>query len=182
MNTAYRSLSSKLTWLVALASLVVALVSAGFRAVQVRDSAMANLEATFHTIEVSHVRALAASMWLLDQAQVNEQLKGMAELPHVQTVRVEGDVNRTAQGDTPPRSRWTPPAWMNMPRVMSRSYPLQHQAEPGSGAPRSVGRLQVDVSLQGMYDSIMSMLWVCCWSSWCAPRCWAWPCCGWCAG
>ncbi|TBO34498.1 response regulator [Aquabacterium lacunae] len=159
MSLPYRSLSRQLTWLVAAVSLLVALVSTAYRANQVHEEAMAHLEATFHTIEVSHVRALSASAWLLDEAQAQEQLRGIAELPQVKQVQMTGDLKLQTQAEPTPNSRWTPPAWMDMPRVVSRSYVLSH---PADGAPqaRTVGRLQVDVSLQGVYDSVMNMLWV----------------------
>ncbi len=157
MSLPYRSISRQLTWLVAAVSLLVALVSTAYRTAQVHDEAMAHLDATFHTIEVSHVRALSASAWLLDEAQAQEQLRGIAELPQVRQVRVSGDLNLQTQGAPTPRSRWTPPPWMGMPGVISRSYVLNHTAESSA---RTVGRLQVDVSLQGVYDSVMNMLWM----------------------
>ena len=111
MNLRYRSLSGQLTWLVAAVSLLVALVSTAYRANQVHEEAMAHLEATFHTIEVSHVRALSASAWLLDDAQAQEQLRGIAELPQVKQVQMSGDLTLQTQAAPTPTSRWTPPAW-----------------------------------------------------------------------
>ena len=100
---------------------------------------LAGIESRLQFIADSHVPALTASVYQLDEEQIRLQLRGVLQLQDIVHARVLEQLNNAAydiaEGDGAARG------------AIGREYPLVYQAQK----PVPVGVLQVRASLDGVY-------------------------------
>ena len=76
-----RSVSRRLVWQVLLISVVVACLAAAYQLHAAYRSGRQDLHAYLERIGATHVPALSASVWQLDEGQMRYQLAGIARYP-----------------------------------------------------------------------------------------------------
>ena len=149
-----RSISRRLVWQVLLIGVVVAGLAAAYQLNAAYRSGLAAVQADLERIRATHVPALSASVWQLDEAQIRHQLAGIARQPDVSLVQIEGDLPFAVppvQGDLQPG--WSAP-------VITREYRLLAPDAGGlssKSAAQVVGTLRVEVSLAGLYARVGNM-------------------------
>ena len=87
-----RSISRRLVWQVLLISVVVACLAAAYQLHAAYRSGQEDLHAYLERISATHVPALSASVWQLDEGQIRHLLAGIARYPDVSQVTIEGDL------------------------------------------------------------------------------------------
>ncbi|MEH6576523.1 MAG: ATP-binding protein [Amphritea sp.] len=97
-------------------------------------------------IRSSYLASLAKSLWDLDQAQIELQLKGIQTLPDVLYLKLH-DNNATATTGIPTQQ---PPAPEH--RIQQHSFNLIHIT--ASQQQRQLGRLEVSFDLQALYNRV----------------------------
>jgi signal transduction histidine kinase/ActR/RegA family two-component response regulator len=146
-----RSISRRLVWQVLLISVVVAGLAAAYQLHAVYRNGLEAVQAELDRIGSTHVPALSASVWQLDENQIRRQLLGIAQLPDVSVVRVDGDLPFAVMPVAGTiQTGWTAP-------VVTRAYSLlaPDEGDPAPGGERQVvGTLQVEVSLSGLYGRV----------------------------
>jgi signal transduction histidine kinase/ActR/RegA family two-component response regulator len=152
-----RSISRRLVWQVVLISVVVACLAAAYQLHAAYRSGQQDLRAYLERISATHVPALSASVWQLDEGQIRHQLAGIARYPDVSQVSIEGDLPFKVPPVTGPiKPDW--PGWSAPVEV--REYQLlapdEDGLQPGVRA-QAVGTLRVEVSLSGLYGRVGSM-------------------------
>jgi signal transduction histidine kinase/CheY-like chemotaxis protein/HPt (histidine-containing phosphotransfer) domain-containing protein len=145
-----RSIASRIGLLIVLTSAAVSFVATAVLLHAEYAAGVAKLQSQFDWIEVSHVPALATSVWVMDPTQVDEQLQGILKLPQVERVTLRGDVPRTVSAPGRAASAGEPDG----PAQLSRTYPLLYHQAGRDDIPRRVGELQVEVSLDELRSSI----------------------------
>ena len=148
------SISRRLALQVLAISLAVATLAACFQLyVAYRDGVHA-VEERLQQIDSTHVRALTASAWQLDQGLLVHQLAGIARQPDVSYVRISGDlpfaVAPIGQRHADRKGQWLAP-------VVSHTYPLVYTDPERGTLPETVGQLYVEVSLAGLYERLAGM-------------------------
>ncbi len=152
-----RSISRRLVRQVLLISVVVACLAAAYQLHAAYRSGQEDLNAFLERIDATHVPALSASVWQLDEGQIRHQLAGIARYPDVSRVSIESDLPFEVPPVVGPvRSGW--PSWSAPTEV--REYPLlapdEDGIQPGVRA-QSVGTLRVEVSLSGLLGRVVNM-------------------------
>lgn len=152
-----RSISRRLVWQVVLISVVMACLAAAYQLHAAYRSGQQDLHAYLERISATHVPALSASVWQLDEGQIRHQLAGIARYPDVSQVSIEGDLPFKVPPVTGPiKPDW--PGWSAPVEV--REYQLlapdEDGLQPGVRA-QAVGTLRVEVSLSGLYGRVGSM-------------------------
>ena len=152
-----RSISRRLVRQVLLISVVVACLAAAYQLHAAYRSGQEDLDAFLQRIGTTHVPALSASVWQLDEGQIRHQLAGIARYPDVSRVSIESDLPfevPSVAGSV--RLGW--PGWSAPAEV--REYPLlapdEDGIQPGVRA-QSVGTLRVEVSLAGLHGRVGNM-------------------------
>ena len=152
-----RSISRRLVWQVLLISVVVACLAAAYQLHAAYRSGQQDLNAYLERISATHVPALSASVWQLDEGQIRHQLDGIARYPDVSQVSIEGDLPFDVQPATGavPRggSAWSAPTEVREYQLLA---PHEDGTQPGVRA-QSVGTLRVEVSLSGLYGRVGNM-------------------------
>ncbi len=135
-------------------SLLVAMCSAVYEIRADYLAEMSAVERGLTLIESTHVPAMTAAVWALDPVLINKQIAGIAHLPDITYVAVVGkfpfDIapwGKSAQEEKS-KAEWP---------VIKRSYDLLYNAAQRPGSGEVVGRLDVEVSLQGMYSRLRAM-------------------------
>lgn len=152
-----RSISRRLVRQVLLISVVVACLAAAYQLHAAYRSGQDDLDAFLERIGTTHVPALSASVWQLDEGQIRHQLVGIARYPDVSRVSIDSDLPfAVAPVAGPVRVGW--PGWSAPTEV--REYPLlapdEDGIQPGVRA-QSVGTLRVEVSLSGLLGRVVNM-------------------------
>lgn len=152
-----RSISRRLVRQVLLISVVVACLAAAYQLHAAYRSGQDDLDAFLGRIGATHVPALSASVWQLDEGQIRHQLAGIARYPDVSRVSIDSDLPfAVAPVVGPVRSGWS--IWSAPTEV--REYPLlapdEDGIQPGVRA-QSVGTLRVEVSLSGLLGRVGNM-------------------------
>ncbi len=152
-----RSISRRLVRQVLFISVVVACLAAAYQLHAAYRSGQDDLDAFLERIGATHVPALSASVWQLDEGQIRHQLAGIARYPDVSRVSIDSDLPfAVAPVAGPVKSGWT--GWSAPIEV--REYPLlapdEDGIQPGVRA-QSVGTLRVEVSLSGLFGRVGNM-------------------------
>ncbi len=152
-----RSISRRLVRQVLLISVVVACLAAAYQLHAAYRSGQDDLDAFLERIDATHVPALSASVWQLDEGQIRHQLAGIARYPDVSRVSIDSDLPfAVAPVVGAVHSGWT--GWSAPTEV--REYPLlapdEDGIQPGVRA-QSVGTLRVEVSLSGLFGRVGNM-------------------------
>lgn len=148
------SISRSMIILILSISLLVAVCSAVY---EIRADYLAEMRAVergLNLIESTHVPAMTAGVWSLDPVLIDKQIAGIANLPDISYVTIRGkfpfDIEpwgKSAKDDSKARDQ----------RVIQRNYDLVYAAAQGSGGGEIIGRLEVEVSLQGLYSRLYAM-------------------------
>lgn len=149
-----RSVSRRLVKQVLLISVVVACLAAAYQLHAAYRSGQEALHAYLERIGATHVPALSASVWQLDQGQIRHQLVGIARYPDVSRVTIEGEL----PFEVAPVEGGVQLAWSAPTEV--REYQLFAPDEGGGSLDVSrqlVGTLRVEVSLGGLYARVGNM-------------------------
>jgi signal transduction histidine kinase/CheY-like chemotaxis protein len=138
-----------MTVLILLISLAIASVAAAVQIYGGYKAGLSAVEDNLRQIESSHVPALTANVWLLDQALIEKQLNGIAQLPDVTYAQVSGDLPFQVKAAGRPQAssgglNWVAP-------TLRRAYDLVYVDPLQPGQRQVIGKLVVDVSLAGLY-------------------------------
>ncbi len=133
------SITRRIAALIIGISVLVSLAGGTYQLVTLYHSGIADLEARFDQIRVSHVPALSANVWAMDQGQTESQLEGIRALPDVASAVVTGDLPLAPATDADEPDAAPPPD------LLMRQFDLVHQPDPRT-AGEAVGRLTVAVS------------------------------------
>ncbi|TAK93759.1 MAG: response regulator [Aquabacterium sp.] len=143
------AITRRMTLLVLMISLVIALLAAAYQIYGGYRAGLRTVEDNLHLIESSHVPALTANVWLLDQALIEKQLDGIAQLPDVTYVDVTGDLPFRVKSIGQPHA--SPAVLSFVVPTLRRVYDLTY-VDPVRPAQRQViGQLQVEVTLEGLF-------------------------------
>ncbi|MBI5925386.1 MAG: response regulator [Aquabacterium sp.] len=143
------SITRRMTLLVLLISLGIALLAAAYQIYGGYRVGLRAVEDNLHLIESSHVPALTANVWLLDQSLIEKQLDGIAKLPDVTYVDVTGDLPFRVKAVGKPHA--SPAALSFVVPTLRRVYDLAYTDPMQPGQHQVIGQLQVEVSLDGLY-------------------------------
>lgn len=137
-------------------SLLIALMAAAFQIYAAYRTGLQGVEDNLRLIQASHVPALSASIWNLDQAQIEKQLDGISLLPDVAYASVTGDLPFPVKAVGALAA--TGASNHEAPRVQ-RVYDLVYIDSHQSGPSQSIAQLRVDVSLKGLYSRLRVIAW-----------------------
>ena len=152
-----RSISRRLVWQVVLISVVVACLAAAYQLHAAYRSGQEDLNAYLERISATHVPALSASVWQLDEGQIRHLMAGIARYPDVSQVSLEGDL----PFDVPAMdgavkaagAGWSAPTEVREYQLLA---PDEDGLQTGLRA-QPVGMLRVEVSLSGLYGRVGNM-------------------------
>lgn len=113
---------------------------------------MRDIESRMALIRVGYLASLERSLWDLDEAQLNTQLRGLVDFSDVARVRLSSDDFNLLRGEAEPLG----------PLRIER-FPLDYQ--PPSGPPRHLGELEVSIDLGAVHrrlfaTGLTSLLWM----------------------
>lgn len=113
---------------------------------------MRDIESRMALIRVGYLASLERSLWDLDEAQLNTQLRGLVDFSDVARVRLSSDDFNLLRGEAEPRG----------PLRIER-FALDYQ--PPSGPPRHLGELEVSIDLGAVHHRLFatgltSLLWM----------------------
>ncbi len=149
-----RSVSRRLVWQVVLISVVVACLAAAYQLHAAYRSGREDLHAYLERISATHVPALSASVWQLDEGQIRHLLAGIARYPDVSQVTIESDLPfQVAPVTGPVKPGWSAPVEVREYRLLA---PDEGKLQP-DGASAVIGTLRVEVSLSGLYGRVGNM-------------------------
>lgn len=134
------NLSKRMLYYILLCSTSFALLITLFQLAWDYQKDVSLVEQNIHQIEASYLRPIAASLWALDEAQVQTQIEGIMKLPNIQYVRINEfienkEVTMVASGQISKRYD------------LHKEFDLTFQGE-------TIGRLFVAVSLTQVYRRI----------------------------
>ena len=134
------NLSKRMLYYILLCSTTFALLITLFQLAWDYQKDVSLVEQNIHQIEASYLRPIAASLWALDEAQVQTQIEGIMKLPNIQYVRINEfienkEVTMVASGQISKRYD------------LHKEFDLTYQGE-------TIGRLFVAVSLAQVYRRI----------------------------
>ncbi|MGC4060815.1 MAG: response regulator, partial [Aquabacterium sp.] len=113
--------------------------------------ALIESEQHLRLIETSHVPALTANVWLLDQPLIEKQLEGIAQLPDITYAEVTGELPFQVRPSGQPHMRAG--GAFGAP-TLSRVYELRHVDPLSPQRTESIAQLRVEVSLDGLYGRL----------------------------
>ncbi|WP_336335742.1 ATP-binding protein [Pseudomonas putida] len=113
---------------------------------------MRDIEARMALIRAGYLASLERSLWDLDEAQLDTQLRGLVDFSDVARVRLLSDDFQRLRGEDEPKG----------PLRIER-FPLDYQ--PPSGPPRHLGELEVSIDLGAVHrrlyaTGLASLLWM----------------------
>ncbi|KIY38797.1 histidine kinase [Pseudomonas sp. 10-1B] len=113
---------------------------------------MRDIEARMALIRAGYLASLERSLWDLDEAQLDTQLRGLVDFSDVARVRLLSDDFQLLRGEAEPKG----------PLRIER-FPLDYQ--PPSGPPRHLGELEVSIDLGAVHrrlyaTGLASLLWM----------------------
>ncbi len=113
---------------------------------------MRDIEARMSLIRAGYLASLERSLWDLDEAQLDVQLRGLVDFSDVARVRLISDDFQLLRGDAEPKG----------PLRIER-FPLDYQ--PPSGPARHLGELEVSIDLGAVHrrlyaTGLASLLWM----------------------
>ncbi len=137
--------------LVVLTSAVVSVVAGVVQLDAERRAGLAEVDAQFELIRVSHVPALSDNVWALDQVQVESQLEGIRRLPGIVRAEVQGPLP-WLNADTAAAAAAAASA-SDAADELTRVYELRHR-DQGDPTFSRVGNLRVVASLEPLQQSL----------------------------
>ena len=143
------SITRRMTVLVLMISLVIALLAAAYQIYGGYRAGLRSVQDNLHMIEFSHVPALSANVWLLDQRLIEKQLEGIAQLPDITYAGVTGDL--PFQVKPMGRAQAQSEAVRFGAPTLSHTYALVYTDPLRPDQHQSIGQLRVEVSLAGLY-------------------------------
>jgi len=143
------SIARRIVALIVLTSVALSAVATAYYLNQEYRRGIADLEAQFDWIGVSHVPALVGNVWALDREQTLQQLEGIRRLPAVVRAVVVGDLPWPAVAQSPNAD--------DPGTILTREYELVHRDGPGGG--ERVGQLRVTASLAGLHGRLYATAW-----------------------
>ncbi len=135
------SIANRMTFQVILLSTMVAVLATALQMYFDYRRDVSDIYSFFSSIEETDIRPFEASVWILDELQVNLQLEGLIKRQDIVYAAVEMD-NQIA---------WEKGA-ADLHNSISRIFPLFHQVR---GGPEQIGRLHVVASLDGIYQRLL---------------------------
>ena len=134
-------------------SLVAALLGSAYQIHAAYRAGVQVIEQNLRLIEQSHVPALTAHVWVLDQTLITKQLQGIAQLPDIARVSIEAELPfvvapELRPGGEPPQ---TDQPWE------TTVFPLVHEDPAGIEAPQRIGALRVEWSMAGLHNRLWDM-------------------------
>ncbi|MGE8058923.1 ATP-binding protein [Pseudomonas sp. NPDC089547] len=113
---------------------------------------MRDIEARMALIRAGYLASLERSLWDLDEAQLDTQLRGLVDFSDVARVRLVSEDFQLLRGEAEPKG----------PLRIER-FPLDYQ--PPSGPPRHLGELEVSIDLGAVHrrlyaTGLASLLWM----------------------
>lgn len=139
------SIARQITVLIVAGSVLISLIAGSLQAYSEYRAGIAQLEAEFRLIGVSHVPVLSANVWALDQTQVENQLDGIMGLPAIVSAEVIGDLPWPTK-----RTHGQP---IRNSQVVVRVFELRHRAD-GQVRGDLLGQLRVVASLVPLQRSL----------------------------
>lgn len=140
----HRRLSTKVVAAIVLASSAVTLVVTAIQLFVDYRRDVGALEQDLREARNSFSATLGASLWALDEDQLELQLRGLHQLPHVTRVTLSGDMDlRVGNGDDYPYQR-------------AITIPVQHRTR--DGVLQELGTVRVTASLAGIHARIRDRL------------------------
>lgn len=143
---AIRRLSLRLLFAIGGVSLLFVIVAIAFQLHAEYRRDLAEIEGRLGLIEESYVPALAASVFQLDEEQIRLQLRGILQLQDVVFVQVREQLNQETYSVSEGNAA--------APADLQREFPLVYPARE----PVAVGRLEVRISLAGVYARLEERL------------------------
>ncbi|RTL30163.1 MAG: hybrid sensor histidine kinase/response regulator [Burkholderiales bacterium] len=150
------SITRRMTVLVLMISLVIALLAAAYQIYSDYRAGLRAVEDSLRMIEHSHVPALTANVWLLDQPLIEKQLEGIAQLPDITYAGVSGDLpfQVKAAGKTREVSTAVGASVGFGVPTLSHVYQLVYTDPLHPDQRQAIGQLKVEVSLEGLYGRL----------------------------
>jgi signal transduction histidine kinase/CheY-like chemotaxis protein len=145
------SISRRMAWLVLSISLLIATLSASYQVYAGYRAGLQAVQDNLRLIETSHVPALTANVWLLDQPLIEKQLEGIAQLPDITYAEVTGELPFQVRPSGQPHARSA--GAFDAP-TLSRVYELKHVDPLSPQRTESIAQLRVEVSLDGLYGRL----------------------------
>jgi signal transduction histidine kinase/CheY-like chemotaxis protein len=145
------SISRRMAWLVLSISLLIAMVSASYQIYAGYRAGLQAVQDNLRLIETSHVPALTANVWLLDQPLIEKQLDGIAQLPDITYAEVTGELPFRVRPSGQPHA--ASGGAFGAP-TLSRVYELKHVDPLSPQRTESIAQLRVEVSLDGLYGRL----------------------------
>jgi len=143
------SITRRMTVLVLMISLIIALLAAAYQIYGGYRAGLRAVQDNLHMIEYSHVPALTANVWLLDQPLIEKQLEGIAQLPDITYAGVTGDL--PFQVKPMGRAQAQSEAVRFGAPTLSHTYSLVYTDPLHPEQHQPIGQLRVEVSLEGLY-------------------------------
>ncbi|MEF7613717.1 response regulator [Aquincola sp. MAHUQ-54] len=143
------SITRRMTVLILAISVVIAAVSAAYQIHSGYRAGVRAIEDTFDIIANSHVPALAANVWLLDQNLVEKQLDGIAQLPDIVHARLSGNLPWQARA-----AGAAVPDDADDGSSLRREFELRYTDPLDRRQTHSIGQLHVEASLQGLHGRL----------------------------
>lgn len=146
------SISRRIAGLVLLISLMMAVGAAAYQIYAGYRAGLSAVQDNLRMIEFSHVPALTANVWLLDQALIEKQLEGIAQLPDIAYAGVSGDLPFQVRPAGRPRQDKS--SGLGAP-TLTHTYNLSYIDPLRPTEKQSIGQLRVEVSLEGLYARLI---------------------------
>lgn len=136
-------------------SLVAALLGSAYQIHAAYRAGVQVIEQNLRLIEQSHVPALTANVWVLDQTLITKQLQGIAQLPDIARVSIEAELPFVVAPELRPGGE---PPQADQPWETT-VFPLVHEDPSGIEAPQRIGALRVEWSMAGLHNRLWDMTW-----------------------
>ena len=157
-----RSVVRRMTLLVVLISVFIACISAIYQIHARYRAGVQEIDDHLRVIETSHVPALAANLWVLDQALVDKQLEGIAQLAGVVHVSVTGTqpwsprVFDAKPAGTPAATGKALGGVQAADARTLRDFALRYPDPVNPRLSHDIGVLHVQASMAGIYRDLQS--------------------------
>ncbi|MCW5626944.1 MAG: HAMP domain-containing protein, partial [Burkholderiales bacterium] len=144
------SVIRRMTLLIVAISVLIAAASAIYQIHAGYRAGERALDDSFRVIEASHVPALAANLWTLDQALVLKHLEGITRLPDMARATAVGDGLPALDAGT----STAPVDGRADPHRIVREFDLRYPDPLDPAQLHSIGKLRVEASLAAMHADL----------------------------
>lgn len=143
-NHRRHQLSMRLMLVTLFYSLIIATLVSGARIYWVYLSSVDEAHAQLAQVEAGYIPSLTASLWEVNDAQVDVLLDGIAQLPHVGFVQLTDELGTV-------RTRNAPPNKTRNHTLTIKTFPLSHQEKNSSF---ELGELQIELTANDIVAGI----------------------------